>query len=503
MVSGGIFASLVGLLLSTTPPATQLQLPERPVQPNGHVAGGGACMLLALRQLATVGLSTDDGASFRFFRFPTAFNKFEHFTCWQGQYFALSEHAELFRLERETFQRVPPPNAAAPAGFRGLVPAGSKLYAGTALGVLVSSDAGKTFTPVLAGVSALAADDSLLIAARGSEIFGVDASEQLQPLGKLPKPVRALSITKARWFATLENGAVHYSEDQGKTWKRDGGAPTEIREVLQAGSTLIANARHRAWLREKPGAPWRQLTETSRLVPAAKGFWREGLGGPIFRAAAPGDAGTRFTLPSTPLPSVRFLVAHGSAIVTALNYAQELLVSSDLGRSWQAYCEDADFRMAALDGPRLQLASRFWAGTKDCRVPGFKTRIVPELPKETCNGDLCVRFDESSLRRTRDRGKSWQDLSANVGAGPPIVAAAAAGREILIARSTKAHEAVYQVWRFESVLRSTDDGKTFQPFTLPEGITAFAPSERGWLVGTVLHGIALVPYAAAAPVRKH
>jgi len=43
-----------------------------------------------------------------------------------------------------------------------------------------------------------------------------------------------------------------------------------------------------------------------------------------------------------------------------------------------------------------------------------------------------------------------------------------------------------------------DDGKTFAPSALPESITAFAPSERGWLVGTTLYGLNLVPYASQA-----
>src|SRR5688572_23653277 len=108
MVPGGILASLVGLFLSTTPPATQIQLPARPVQPNGWVEGRGGCVLLSLQQLGTVALTSDDGASFRFSPFPAQFRQFKGFVCWQGQYFALSENAELFRFEREAWQRIPP-----------------------------------------------------------------------------------------------------------------------------------------------------------------------------------------------------------------------------------------------------------------------------------------------------------------------------------------------------------------------------------------------------------
>jgi hypothetical protein len=48
---------------------------------------------------------------------------------------------------------------------------------------------------------------------------------------------------------------------------------------------------------------------------------------------------------------------------------------------------------------------------------------------------------------------------------------------------------------YNQVLRSTDDGKTFSALVMPGPITSFAPGPDGWLVGTVMYGLLLVPYA--------
>jgi hypothetical protein len=365
-----------------------------------------------------------------------------------------------------------------------------------------SSEGGRTFFPTLAGVGALASDETIVLAATGNEVHIVEASDRLTFLSKLPKPVQMLGFAASAWYATVEGGALYRSDDQGKSWKREAGAPSGVRTVSSQGSTLVANVEGAAWFFE-PKTGWRKVSDAWRVTPAASGFWIEQGGGPILRATGLTASRTRVSLPENPMPSIRLLAAHGSSIVVATNYAPELLVSHDGGRKWTIACENETYESATLDGHRLQLSSRALFRLRDCRVPGFKTRVVPKLPDETCNGDLCVRFRPGSLFRSRDRGKAWQDLSANVGHGQPIVAAAAAGREIMVARGFRQHGRIYQIQEYTEVLRSTDDGQTFSRFSLPEAITAFAPSPRGWLVGTVQHGLALVPFAAPprAPAR--
>jgi len=76
-----------------------------------------------------------------------------------------------------------------------------------------------------------------------------------------------------------------------------------------------------------------------------------------------------------------------------------------------------------------------------------------------------------------------------------IVAAARAGREILVARESAWTMRHSSLKIYVSVFRSTDNGKTFQLFALPAPITSFAPGRDGWYVGTIASGLLLVPYA--------
>jgi hypothetical protein len=112
-----------------------------------------------------------------------------------------------------------------------------------------------------------------------------------------------------------------------------------------------------------------------------------------------------------------------------------------------------------------------------------------------------MRFGSDKLLRSRDRGKTWEDLTADLGPGLPVVAAAAAGREILVARGKVWSKRLSSVQEYISLVRSIDDGKTFKPVALPWVVTSFGPGETGWFLGTLLHGVVRLPYAAPEPRR--
>jgi len=216
------------------------------------------------------------------------------------------------------------------------------------------------------------------------------------------------------------------------------------------------------------------------------------------------DPLTSNSLPKDPMPTVRALAANGETLVVALYEPASVHVSADSGRTWLSACPRGVFIGAMLDGPRLQLATGWESNDlKQCGTPGLKTRFVPKLPDEVCNGDLCVRFAKGALLRSRDRGKTWQDLTPNLG-GKDVVAVAASGREIIVARKQTWSSHLSSVQEYSSFFRSTDDGQTFTPFVLPFTITAFAAGDEGWFFGTHLYGVVRVPFvtAPAGPARR-
>ena len=113
-----------------------------------------------------------------------------------------------------------------------------------------------------------------------------------------------------------------------------------------------------------------------------------------------------------------------------------------------------------------------------------------------------MRWRAGRLARTRDRGRSWDDLTDRLPSNAwrdRIVAGAAAGREILIGidrgfplQRSRLDEGL-ELWR------SVDDGTTFARWDAGEMVSAFAPGPEGWYLGTVFRGLLRVPFAAKAP----
>jgi hypothetical protein len=237
------------------------------------------------------------------------------------------------------------------------------------------------------------------------------------------------------------------------------------------------------------------VRDAPRIRPGASGAWVHARAGYIARVLHLDEKVTQYLLPHNPMPTVRAVAASGRSLVVALFRQETIYASDDAGRTFRAACKNMAPDAAVLDGDRLQLTRGLPDALKGCRVAGFKTRVVPQLPEETCNGDLCVRFAASRLLRSSDRGRTWLELTRALGSGERVVAAAAARRELLVARGSTWSMRLSMLKTYNQVLRSTDDGKTFSALVMPGPITSFAPGPDGWLVGTVMYGLLLVPYA--------
>jgi photosystem II stability/assembly factor-like uncharacterized protein len=509
---GWLTALGLGLLGTAAPGswpagAEMVPVPSLPVRPiSGDMDARGTCAVIST-DLGFLALTTDEGQSFRFVRTPTELlDRNAKLHC-AGDRFFITRGAELFSLVNETWSRVGPAPSPSESKFRGVVQAPGALFVGTGSHVLASRDGGGTFAPVFSGTDALVSNGKEVILAKGKEVYAVGASEALTLMSKLTDRAIALAFVEADLFAATER-RLFRSEDGGKTWKPVSGAPAGIAEMSAFGTNLIVKTASDVRARDAKGR-WSKLDTIYRARPGASRLWLNYGGGYLGRVARIGDAPTPESFPKDPMPTVRALAANGRTLVVALYRPMSVHVSADAGRTWQSACPGVSVDRAVLDGVRLQLAGSWSPGdAKKCLVPGLKTRFVPKLPEETCKGGLCVRFVRGSLLRTRDRGKTWQDLTANLGGKPDVVAAAASGREIIVARRVSWVSRLSSIQEYTSLFRSIDDGRSFTPLNLPFLVTAFTPGDDGWFFGTHLYGVVRLPYAAhstappASPNRR-
>ena len=471
-------------------------VPALPVQPTVYdLDARGNCAVLATA-LGFLALTTDEGQSFRFVPRPAELRGEARLLC-AGDRFFITRGAELLGLVGDSWQRVGPTPGPSQSQFRGVVQAPGVLYVGTGNHVLAARGAGMSFTPVLAGVDALTSDGKDVFAAKEQGVYRVGPDETLTLISKLNGAVRALGSFEGALFASTERQLFH-SEDAGKTWQPVAGAPPGIVAIEAFDGNLLVQTASGVQARDAKGK-WSKHDTLWRAHSGTHGLWVQYREGPFGHLSKLGEPPSRGTFPKDPMPTVRALAAHEKTLVVALYRPSSIHVSADSGKTWQSACPDADVTRATLDGTRLQLASMYGSrDAKKCSVPGLRTRFISELPSETCNDDLCVRFSSGNLLRSRDRGKTWQDLTANAGGPADIVGAAAAGREIIIARRVTMFESLSSVQEYSSLFRSLDDGRTFAPLTLPFKVTAFAAGDEGWFFGTHLYGVVRLPYAARA-----
>jgi photosystem II stability/assembly factor-like uncharacterized protein len=444
--------------------------------------------------LGFLALTTDEGKTFRFVPTPWDLLKGDARLHCAGDRFFITRSTELSELVSDAWQRVGPAPSPSAAKFRGVVQAPGALYVATGTHVLVSRDGSTTFTPVLPGVDALASDGKDVFAAKDKDLYRVGDGDTLTLISTLKSSIRVLGFVGAELLAATERQLLR-SEDSGSTWKPVPGAPSGIVEMGTFAGSLIVTTAGEVRVRDAKGH-WSKLDSVYRARPGVSRLWLNYSGGYLAHLSKIGEALTPDSFPKDPMPTVRALAADGKALVAALYRPTSVHVSSDAGKTWLSACPRVSVDRAMLDGTRLQLAGSSWNSNdvKKCGTPGFRARFVPKLPDETCTGDLCVRFAKGALLRTRDRGKTWEDLTANLGGKADVVAAAASGRELIVARKQTPFEYLSLITEYSSFFRSIDDGRTFAPLVLPFKVTAFAPGADGWFFGTHLYGVVRVPY---------
>lgn len=489
---------LFGAISSPTLPhgAERVSLPALPVQPMvSDLDARGTCAIINT-DLGFLALTLDEGQTFRAVPTPWEIQNSNSRVYCAGDRFFVTRNSDLFGLVGDAWQRVGAAPSRSESNFRGVVQAAGVLYVGTGTHVFASRDGGSSFTAVLAGIDALASNGTDVFAAKDKDVYQVGASDTLTPLSKLKSAVRVLAFANADLFAATEK-QLFRSEDHGSTWKQVPGAPPGIVEMSAYSGSLLVKTSSEVRARDAKGR-WSSLDKAYRARPGLSRLWASSSSGYLGHFAKIGDAFSPDSLPNNPMPTVRALAANGKTLAVAFDRPMSLHVSPDSGKTWLSACPNAHIDAAVLDGTRLQLTTSWGSDVKKCGTPGLKTRFVPKLPQETCNGDVCVRFENGALFHTRDRGKSWRDLTVHLDGKGSVVAAVASGREVIVALK-QAFPAHLSIQEYSSFLRSTDDGQTFAPFTLPFTVTAFAAGDEGWFFGTHLYGVVRVPYAGAPP----
>jgi hypothetical protein len=504
---------LILQLLFAVPVAVPVPLPRHATLPLGdNVEARGRCAIVNASRIGFVAITSDEGATWRFVRADpelSAGGSGPRFYCEGDTFFAVTGRQGVARMSGGAWKILVPPRdgepkpAGPPSSWKGLEVFGGRLLLGTGARTFASSDGGATFHPWLPGVSAVATDGKSLFVGTGREVKKVGAGDALTRIAKLPNDVTAVGANAGVLYAGTGE-AVYRSRDSGATWQRVSPKPEDERDGAPARFTFSDGTTFVLYEGEHlrvigPDDTWTYRPLWWKVFPSPTGFWLETDSGAA-RVRTLVDKPAQLSWSEDPYPTVVSVSASGATVVVSLRFVQGVFASTDGGRRWQRACE-ANNRdvVTTLDGDRLQIAPTSATGPAACRVPGLKVRTVEQLPQESCNGALCLRWRDKRLLRTRDRGKSWSDLTDRLPGetrGQDLALAAAAGREVLVALRVPHYKATVE--RELEVWRSTDDGATFAPAGLTARVTSFAPGADGWYVGTALDGLVRVPFATPA-----
>jgi hypothetical protein len=499
-------ALMQSLLVATPPGAVSIPLPRHPSgAATGFGDARGRCAIFESIQFRFVAMTADEGRTWRFARSSHSLHgptDWPRFYCDGDAFFAVTANGAIARPSGDDW-KIAPPIGPRESSYHGLESVAGVLYLGTGWRTWTSSDRGASWRPWRAGIGALATDGKSVFAAVGRQVSrAAPGAADIAPVGKLPEEVTALGFDAGTLYAGTTEG-VYRSRDGGASWTKVRPPPQRAlppsRFTFANGSVFVEGGRVDVL---QPGDAWSHREDCWAILPTATGFWlRLSNGFAYVRTLA--DKPEPRVWPDNPFPTVEAVGTRGSTLLVSVRSVAGVFVSADGGHRWQHLCQifGADTGIA-IDGDRLQLRPNSSGRDHACPVSGLKTRVVAELPQESCNGALCVRWRDGRLARTRNRGGSWDDLTDRLPSNAwrdRIVLGAAAGREILIGID---REFPLQPSRLDEGLelwRSVDDGTTFARWDAGEMVSAFAPGPEGWYLGTVFRGLLRVPFAAKAP----
>ncbi len=499
-------ALMQSLLAATPAGAVSIPLPRHPSwAATGFGDARGRCAIFESIQSRFVAMTADEGRTWRFARSSQPLHgptNWPRFYCDGDAFFAVTANGAIARPSGDDW-KITIPFGPRESSYHGLESVAGVLYLGTGWRTWLSSDRGASWRPWRAGVGAVATDGKSVFAAIGRQVSrAAPGAADLAPVGKLPEDVTALGFDAGTLYAGTAAG-VYRSRNGGASWTKvrppPERPPPPERFTFANGSVFVEGGRVDVL---QPGDVWSHRDDCWAILPAATGFWLR-LSNGFAHVRALADKPAPLAWPDNPFPTVEAVGASGATLLVSVRSVSGLFASADGGRRWQHLCQifGADTAIA-IDGDRLQLRPNGSTRDHACPVPGLKTRVVAELPQESCNGALCLRWRDGRLARTRDHGRRWDDLTdrlPNNAWRDRIVAASAAGGEILIGIDRgfpvqpSRLDAGLELWR------SVDDGATFARWDAGEMISAFAPGPDGWYLGTVFRGLLRVPFAPKAP----
>ena len=313
-------------------------------------------------------------------------------------------------------------------------------------GVLVSDDAGFTFTPANAGFSHRVVADlvgdlrdprHLLVRVTGLQeqlLESRDAAKSWHPLASSLRPaeVKKLYATFAGWWAALDGGGLARYEESSQKWQKFefSSTPAATPPRGRYKARPLPNARARETKESDPEVTGLCVEGTRVYVATSRGLWSSELRGGILRRLAPDVFPTL----------VRSLAVSRAGEEISAVTPDRFYQTQDSGKTWRTLIPPKDsgelLWLLPSDAPNpvqpdpAAPSSGWLVGTAHgvFRVPaagGLPWQLLQSglpaarsSPPGVSRATIAIPMSAGGFYLTQDQGKNWQRLDSDAQAGP-------------------------------------------------------------------------------------
>ncbi len=467
----------------------------------------GARLLAGTRE--GVFISTDDGSSWNECESGLTDSTIMTLVVMDSFVFAASDGGNLF-FSSDSGEQWTEVNSKINGNILSMTILGSSIFAGTyASGILQSTDGGKNWTPTNNGlnysyITSLSANDSLLFAGgnNGALYLSLDSGSSWNMINdtstqKMYRPCVTLKDSNI-FVGSLEG--LFRTNNGGLSWQEvDSGFVTdEISAIFASGQTILAGTAEGVYISSNNGSSWIYtgvpVLETTFLATEGPNLYSCSYYEPMFVS---GDGGKTWTSHSD--AAATSMTAIGTTVFAGYNdNSNGVFISTDSGNSWTystpissnngvSSLASIDSNLFALTDVGIFLSTDFGESWQNVSGnTGIDNNVYSSAYAMGAADSNLFIFGGSSYLST-DLGLDWTKI--NVVVTPSI--------QWTAPTFTQCEGDVFVVDRFEGIMRSTDNGITWQGVNagLPDSIaiSSLASIDNYVFAGSVGRGVFVTP----------